>query len=300
MQLVETSGKGNPFLFIFLFVVNVAVTLREHPKRVNGTVGQSVLFSASHIVSNFQAYMRIRLSRKGMTIVNYRCPEKRNDTFAGCEQTPSISDNYETRIVLFPENASLLLRDLQISDSGIYELSISHSKGSENCSFTLRVLPQSGTDIDGRSQTGNGTNTGNTKGPHSTLVFILPAVGIAVIIISLHLTIKMRRGCKQAQGQTGKINTPQYHQKTQEEAATQYAELEWPKHTKGKRNIRIPKEMKTYEEAGTQYAELGWPKHTKGKRNIHIPKEMVEYATVQNTSGIVFSLDDRHQPSLNN
>ncbi|XP_072886356.1 contactin rig-6-like isoform X1 [Hemitrygon akajei] len=230
----------------------VAVTPEVHSERLNGIVGQTVHFPACHKVSDIQGYLRIKWNRAGKEIVDYRCPSNRRHSFAGCSQRNTNPDQYEHRTAFSLANASLLLRDLQISDSGVYELAISHEKGTEICSFDLTVQLHDRTDTGSRNKTGNGiytgnrTDTANEKSSQSTLAFILPAVGIAIIIISLHFSMKMRRGCNQAQEQAGKLSSTLDHQKTQEQAGTPYAELQWPECTKEKTNIRFPKETVEY------------------------------------------------------
>ncbi|XP_051899667.1 uncharacterized protein LOC127585951 [Pristis pectinata] len=247
----EALGVCCICLFTYLFAVNAAATLRVARDRLTGTVGQSVLLPASYTDSDSHGYLRITWTKAGSRIADFRCPSDRSGNFDGCHQTIPIPDHYKHRAVFFLENASLLLRDLQISDSGVYELSIGHSTGMEKGSLNLTVQPST-RDTPG---TTNRTDMGHKIGSHSRLEFILPPVGIAVIAIFLLLTVKMRRGCKQAQEQTEKRNTAEDHQKSQERA-------------------------------GALYAELQWPQHTKEKRKIHFPKETVEGATVQNTDFI--------------
>ncbi|XP_038672975.1 hepatocyte cell adhesion molecule-like [Scyliorhinus canicula] len=175
-----------------LFALTAAVTLRVNQDSVNGTVGQSVLLSASYTVSDSDGYLRITWIKTGTRIVQYKCLPKSDNTERGYY---TISDHYKHRVEFPPENASLLLKDLQFNDSGIYELTIADSGGTRTTKLTLTVQPQSGSRMDAKRT--------------SVLEVILPPVGLAVFLIVLCLIVKMRRGCKRTQKQTGERNDPE-------------------------------------------------------------------------------------------
>ncbi|XP_043534034.1 uncharacterized protein LOC122541378 isoform X3 [Chiloscyllium plagiosum] len=121
------------------FALLAAVTLRVSQDSVNGTVGESVLLAVSYTVSDPGGYLRIRWTRAGIRMVDYRCISDRDNSLSGrCHYLP-VPGDYKHRVVLFPENASLLLQHLHFNDSGIYELSVSHSEGTETAKITLMV-----------------------------------------------------------------------------------------------------------------------------------------------------------------
>ncbi|XP_078271992.1 uncharacterized protein LOC144602728 [Rhinoraja longicauda] len=96
-------------------------------------------------------------------------------------------DPYKHRAVLFPGNASLLLRDLQINDSGIYELSISHSTGTEGGSFNLTVQ-----------------SDGTSKEQAAAVGTKVRYVGLVIFFIFFCLIVKAHGGCKRTQAQREK------------------------------------------------------------------------------------------------
>ncbi|XP_072920578.1 uncharacterized protein [Hemitrygon akajei] len=179
-----------------------AVTLTVHQDQMNGTVGQAVLLPTSYTDPDSHGYLRITWTKAGRRIADYRCPSSRNGNFAECAQTMLTDDHYKHRTVLFPENASLLLRDLQISDSGIYELSISHSAGTESRSLKLMVQPDTSNRTSWYSQKESDTDNEPSLGIGIHLRYI----GLVVFVIFLYWIVKSHGGCKQTQAQTEKPN----------------------------------------------------------------------------------------------
>ncbi|XP_051899503.1 uncharacterized protein LOC127585842 [Pristis pectinata] len=194
MRFREAPGVCGLGLFTYLSAVTAALTLRVPQDSVNGTAGRSVLLPVSYTVPDSHGYLRITWTRAGAKVVE--C------TSVSEERSPyiTVSDPYKHRAIVFPENASLLLGELQIDDSGIYELSVSHSMGTAKRNLTLVVRP----DIRNRNNsedfpgTGNQSDTRDTTGtnsnPVSNLELIGPPVSSAVILIILCVIVKMRRG----------------------------------------------------------------------------------------------------------
>ncbi|XP_078422378.1 uncharacterized protein LOC144695355 isoform X1 [Cetorhinus maximus] len=188
----------NPFALIA--AVTLGVTL-------NGTVHQSVLLPASYTISDPSGYLRIRWmkagTKAGSRIVDYRCTSERGNTLTErCHYLP-VPDDYKRRSVLFPQNASLLLEDLQLNDSGTYELSISHPRGTEMARFMLTVQPDTARD-------GTDTDKKRTPGVEAKVRYL----SLVVIVFFLCFTVKTRRGCKKTQKQTQKDNAAQDGQKS--------------------------------------------------------------------------------------
>ncbi|XP_067865344.1 uncharacterized protein [Heterodontus francisci] len=200
-MLLKRNGTSS-VCGVYLFTCNllariVAVTLRVNQDSVNGTLGQSVLLPTSYTVSNSGGYFRIKWIRAGTRIVEYRCISERDNNLTGRCHYLSVPDDYKHRAVLFPENASLLLKDLQFNDSGIYELSIADSIGIEMARLMLTVQSDTGYGMD--------TDKKQTPGVEAKVRY----VSLVVIFIFLCFTVKMRGGCKQTQEQTEKEHATQ-------------------------------------------------------------------------------------------
>ncbi|KGL79466.1 hypothetical protein N309_03857, partial [Tinamus guttatus] len=107
---------------------NVALIAETPQDSLECTVGQSVLLPVSY---KFNSSSRFPLSIQwtfsnssdlfiSCTVQNCSLSADRapRNCSANCFPTPT----YQDRVVLFPENASLLLKDVQLSDSGVYSV----------------------------------------------------------------------------------------------------------------------------------------------------------------------------------
>ncbi|XP_072920459.1 HEPACAM family member 2-like [Hemitrygon akajei] len=209
MRFAKPSGVRGLGFLTCLSAVNAALILRVHQDRVNGTVGQSVLLPVSYTDPDPRGYLRIIWTRTAHVIIQHtRFSGKDGDHRSRTHIT--ISDPYKHRAVLFPKNASLLLNDLQVNDSGIYELSIGLLRGMEKRSMTLTVWPDTtdGADTRNRNDTGNqnyiwnGSDTLDTTDTDKKQIpFEANAryVSLVVIFIFLCFTVKTCRGCGRAQ-----------------------------------------------------------------------------------------------------
>ncbi|XP_068552744.1 uncharacterized protein [Anas acuta] len=113
---------------------------------VTGTVGQSVLLPVSYRCNSTPCFpLSIRWMFGHTSQVIIACSVRKCSLDDGgapknctkkCFPYPAHSD----RVELFPENASLLLRDLRLSDSGVYTVSLQHQRQSRH--ITLTVLQQ--------------------------------------------------------------------------------------------------------------------------------------------------------------
>ncbi|XP_075752799.1 uncharacterized protein LOC102451412 isoform X1 [Pelodiscus sinensis] len=97
---------------------------------VNGTVGQSVLL---HVTYSFPVSLRFplpiqwRFSNTPNPLVTYTvnsCSVDAEGFPTRCAGNHFTLPAYQGRAVFFPENISLLLQNLQLSDSGIYSVTI--------------------------------------------------------------------------------------------------------------------------------------------------------------------------------
>ncbi|XP_072113459.1 uncharacterized protein [Mobula birostris] len=191
-------------LLTFTLLVPMAVaTLRVHQNRLNGSVDHSVLLPASYTISDPRGYLRIKWSRAGKRIVEYRCISERNSNSDECSHVMSYSDLYKHRVVLFPENASLLLKHLQINDSGLYELSVSQARGIERGSFNLVVQ------ADNANETGHGEIMDTAKKKTPGFKDKIRYVTLTLILFFLCFTMKIRRDSKRAQKRSKRGNASQ-------------------------------------------------------------------------------------------
>ncbi|XP_072115185.1 uncharacterized protein [Mobula birostris] len=214
MRFAEAPEVCGLCLFTYLSAVTAALTLRVHQDRVNGTAGHSVLLPVSYTVPDPHGYLRITWTGGGNASVcmEYTCFSGQECHLSDSRSHTTVSKPCKHRALLFPENASLLLRDLQINDSGIYELSIVHSTGTEKGNLTLEVRPATESAID----TGSGIHAGITAATDRIPVikneFIIPPVVFtAAVIIILCLVVKTRRVCKGSQQQKEEQHTTQDH-----------------------------------------------------------------------------------------
>ncbi|XP_072921186.1 uncharacterized protein [Hemitrygon akajei] len=191
-------------LFTFtLLVPMAAATLRVHQNSLKGRVDHSVLLPASYTISDPQGYLRIKWSRAGKRIVEYRCISERNSNANECNQVLSYSDLYQHRVVLFPENASLLLKHLQINDSGLYELSVSQARGIERGRFNLAVQADNTNETDHEEITD--TDKKKTSGFNDKIRYVT----LTLILFFFCFTMKMHRDSKRAQKRSKKGNASQ-------------------------------------------------------------------------------------------
>ncbi|XP_067830148.1 hepatic and glial cell adhesion molecule-like [Heptranchias perlo] len=211
-------GRINPFKFtnIFLFIsyfISLSasgsrVTVRVDQSEVNGTVNQSVLLPVSY------SYSTLTLKYSILTIKWFLFPSDTpcaTLTRLNCSLTPdksgyNCSDHqqdgpaYKHRVHIYPENGSLLLRDLQSNDSGVYVISV--SRGGETASegnVTLTVYPETASEYSTTpSVSGSAENstTGPDKWENTLYINVSTAVCLLIIIITCLclLVIRTHRG----------------------------------------------------------------------------------------------------------
>ncbi|KAI6078425.1 hypothetical protein LUU34_01560000 [Aix galericulata] len=114
---------------------------------VTGTVGQSVLLPVSYRCNSTSCFpMSIKWTfdhplQRTISCVVLNCSLDDGGAPKYCSKKCYPYPAYWGRVELFPENASLLLQDLQLSDSGVYNVSfLQHQRQSRH--ITLTVLEQ--------------------------------------------------------------------------------------------------------------------------------------------------------------
>ncbi|XP_066861023.1 uncharacterized protein [Anser cygnoides] len=113
---------------------------------VNGTVGQSVLLPVSYTFNSsprFPMSIKWTFGHPSQVIIIgtlLDCSLGAGGAPKNCTAKCFPNASHSGRVELFPENASLLLRDLKLSDSGVYNVSFVQQQQSRH--ITLTVLEQ--------------------------------------------------------------------------------------------------------------------------------------------------------------
>ncbi|XP_014811474.1 PREDICTED: uncharacterized protein LOC106896204 [Calidris pugnax] len=124
----------------------LAVRVQIHQDSVNGTVGQSVLLNISYMfdeASRFPlsiCWMFHNSSKVILTCAVQNCSLDAGGAPSNCSATCFPPPPKRGRAELFPDNGSLLLRDLKLSDSGVYV--VTFKEPSQSWPITLVVHEQ--------------------------------------------------------------------------------------------------------------------------------------------------------------
>ncbi|EOB06914.1 hypothetical protein Anapl_08437, partial [Anas platyrhynchos] len=125
---------------------NLGFLLEIPQDAVTGTVGQSVLLPVSYRCNSTPCFpLSIKWTfdhplQRAISCVVQKCSLDDGGAPKNCYKKCYPYPAYWGRVKLFPENASLLLRDLRLSDSGVYTVSFVQQRQSRN--ITLTVLEQ--------------------------------------------------------------------------------------------------------------------------------------------------------------
>ncbi|XP_021261903.1 uncharacterized protein LOC110403217 isoform X3 [Numida meleagris] len=123
-------GLGSLLLLLLLLLLgqNLGLLIDIPQDVVSGTVGQSVLLPVSYRVNSSLCFPMSILWKLGnspqviITCTVQNCSLDAEGAPKKCSAVCFPLATYRNRIEVFPENASLLLRDLQLSDSGVYSV----------------------------------------------------------------------------------------------------------------------------------------------------------------------------------
>ncbi|XP_071669485.1 uncharacterized protein [Patagioenas fasciata] len=138
-------------LLLLLLGGNLGVLIEIHQDPVNGTVGQSVLLPVSYRFAG-APHFPVSISwtfnsslDKLVTCTVRNCSLGAGGAPSNCSANCFPKPTNNSRAELFPENGSLLLRDLRLSDSGVYSVTFGQSSQIKKVFLTLReqrVTPQ--------------------------------------------------------------------------------------------------------------------------------------------------------------
>nr|XP_038040174.1 uncharacterized protein LOC119717847 isoform X2 [Anas platyrhynchos] len=139
-------GLGSLLLLLLLLGRNLGFLVEIPQDAVTGTVGQSVLLPVSYRCDSTSCFpLSIRWLFGHTSQVIIACSVRKCSLDDGGAPKNCSTECYPYpahwgRVELFPKNASLLLRDLRLSDSGVYTVSLQHQIQIRH--ITLTVLQQ--------------------------------------------------------------------------------------------------------------------------------------------------------------
>ncbi|XP_071899071.1 uncharacterized protein [Anas platyrhynchos] len=139
-------GLGSLLLLLLLLGQNLGFLLEIPQDAVTGTVGHSVLLPISYRCNSTSCFpLSIKwlfghTSQRTISCTVQKCSLDDGGAPKNCSTNCFPHPAHWGRVVLFPENASLLLWDLRLSDSGVYTVSLQHQIQIRN--ITLTVLQQ--------------------------------------------------------------------------------------------------------------------------------------------------------------
>ncbi|XP_075619888.1 uncharacterized protein LOC142603401 isoform X2 [Balearica regulorum gibbericeps] len=125
---------------------NLGVLVEIRQDSVNGTVGQSVLLPVSYTLSSASGFPLVifwtfhNSSDRLITCAVQNCSLSAGGVPSDCSAKCFTHHTYRGRAELFPQNGSLLLRDLQLRDSGVY--SVTFRSSHQTWDITLTVHEQ--------------------------------------------------------------------------------------------------------------------------------------------------------------
>ncbi|XP_040555177.1 uncharacterized protein LOC771657 isoform X1 [Gallus gallus] len=127
---------------------NLGLLIEIPQDAVSGTVGQSMLLPVSYRINSSLLFPLSILWKFGsssqviVTCTAQNCSLDAWGTPTNCSAICYPHVTYQGRAAVFPENASLLLRDLQLNDSGVYSVTFQEQNLSRQ--ITLAVHKQHG------------------------------------------------------------------------------------------------------------------------------------------------------------
>ncbi|XP_040428280.1 uncharacterized protein LOC121077260 [Cygnus olor] len=169
-------GLGS-LLLLLLLGRNLGFLVEIPHDAVSGTVGQSVLLPVSYTFNSsphFPVSIKWRFGHPSQVIISctvLNCSLSAGGAPKNCSTKCFPHASHAGRVELFPENASLLLRDLKLSDSGVYNVSFVQQQQSRH--ITLTVLEQPVPTGPSSEGTSNQDHTHNYIIGACSLIFLL-------------------------------------------------------------------------------------------------------------------------------
>ncbi|XP_075752800.1 uncharacterized protein LOC112546891 [Pelodiscus sinensis] len=176
---------------------------------VNGTVGHSVLLPISYRLQPgpFPSPLGIQwyFSNTPNPLISYtatNCSVDAEGIPTNCSWNHFTHAAYRGRAELFPENASLLLQNLQLNDSGVYGVTFSGSRQTKNITLTVSELHVNHGNPDSNGNTGDG---GKPKKNPYLLPGLLVTAGLSLLLVLLLLVFCFRWHMGEVQQRKRKI-----------------------------------------------------------------------------------------------
>ncbi|XP_075619882.1 uncharacterized protein LOC142603400 [Balearica regulorum gibbericeps] len=122
---------------------NLGVLVEIRQDSVNGTVGQSVLLPVSYTLSSASGFPLVifwmfhNSSDRLISCAVQNCSLSAGGVPSDCSAKCFAHHTYRGRAELFPQNGSLLLRDLQLRDSGVYRVTFRSSHQTWDITLTV-------------------------------------------------------------------------------------------------------------------------------------------------------------------
>ncbi|KAM6057072.1 uncharacterized protein LJ206_015267 isoform 2-T2 [Theristicus caerulescens] len=190
-----SSGWSLCYLLLLLGG-NLAVIVKIHQESIDGTVGQSVLLPVSYrfsAASRFPVSVIWRFANSQDPFIAcalQNCSLGAGGEPSNCSTTCFTHAAYRGRTELFLENGSLLLRDLQLNDSGVYRVGFRHLQ--QTWPVTLTVHEQ-------RSSTEHPGGAGTEKQGHIHYYVTGICSSVFLLLLFLLFCYIRRRGAAQQQ-----------------------------------------------------------------------------------------------------
>ncbi|XP_072191924.1 uncharacterized protein [Excalfactoria chinensis] len=172
-------GLGS--LLLLLLGQNLGLHIEIPQDAVSGTVGQSVLLPVSYRVNSslpFPLAIEWKFGNSSQVIITCTVQNCSLDAWGAPKKCSALSlphTPYRGRIEVFPENASLLLRDLRLSDSGVYSIVFKQQKQSRR--ITLAVHKQRVVSVPPDEDTKDQDN------PHYYTVGVCSLIGLLLLFL---------------------------------------------------------------------------------------------------------------------
>ncbi|XP_041068142.1 uncharacterized protein LOC121291131 [Carcharodon carcharias] len=190
--------------FISLSASGSGVTVRVQQRELNGTVTHSVLLPVSYSTLTPYSALNIQwLLFPGQTpfvsLIRSSCSRHPDRPGYNCSDRTETGPSYRHRVHLYPGNGSLLLRDLQPSDSGVYVITVyaNGENAAREDNVTLTIYNQTESETPAPS-TPESTQTNTTQKSPEIYIYISASVVCPIILIILTclylLMIKQYRG----------------------------------------------------------------------------------------------------------
>ncbi|XP_078073544.1 uncharacterized protein LOC144496850 [Mustelus asterias] len=195
--------------FMSLCASGSSVTVTVHQREVNGTVNQSVLLPVSYSTPLHNSSLRLEWSlfpgnTALLTLIRSNCSPDPDRSGYKCSVHLVTSPSYQDRVHLYPDNGSLLLRNVQTNDSGVYVISVYINAEGTTRKGNVTLTVYNGTDSETSTATVSAsTHISTTTGKVENVIMIgvsAAAVSLLIILVCLHLLMtKKHTGCQRQQ-----------------------------------------------------------------------------------------------------